>query len=99
MSTICNPADLRHRAFEILVRELGYLDAVRFLLQYETGAGEYTTDRDALLPDLSDAELLRRADAAQARKRLGLRATGFSGRSRGCAERSGSTEAAPRCLG
>ena len=62
MSTLSNPAELRRRAFQILVRELGFLDAVRFLHQYETGAGDYTRDRDEMLPDLSDEELLRRAD-------------------------------------
>ncbi len=35
---------------------------MRFLLQYELGLGDYTKDRDALLPEWSDEELLRRAD-------------------------------------
>ncbi len=47
---------------EILVGELGYVDAMRFLLQCELGAADYTRDRDNLLPGWSDEELLRRAD-------------------------------------
>ncbi len=59
---IANPADLRRKATEILVRELGYADAMRFLLQFESGQGDYTADRDAILPDLSTEDLLKRAD-------------------------------------
>ena len=62
MTTLSNPAELRRRALAILVRELGYVDAMRFLLQYELGSGDYTHDRDQLLPDWSDEELLRRSD-------------------------------------
>jgi hypothetical protein len=62
MTTLSNPAELRRRALEVLVKELGYVDAMRFLLQCELGAGDYTTDRDALLPDWPNEELLRRAD-------------------------------------
>ena len=64
MPYISNPAELRRRGYEILVRELGFLDAVRFMLQYETGTGDYTAERRQLLPDLADEELLRRAAEA-----------------------------------
>jgi hypothetical protein len=67
MTTIPNPAELRRRAFEILVRELGYIDAVRFFHQYETGEGDYTKERDAMLPKWTNEELLRRADEASRR--------------------------------
>jgi hypothetical protein len=43
MSTrIPSPGELRDRGFQALVRELGYADAIRFLLQYESGNGNYT---------------------------------------------------------
>jgi len=62
MSTITNPAELRRRGFEILVRELGYLNAVKFLLQFETGTGDYSRDRDQLIPSWSLEEMIRRSD-------------------------------------
>src|SRR5437870_4015414 len=62
MSTISNPAELRRRGIELLVRELGYADAMRFLLQFEAGHGDYTRDRDQFLPVLTDEQLLAEAD-------------------------------------
>ena len=62
MSTIANPAELRRRGLEILVRELGYLDAMRFLHQYETGRGDYTRERHQLLPAWTAEEIVREAD-------------------------------------
>ncbi len=62
MSTITNPAELRRRGLELLVRELGYVDAMRFLHQYETGSGDYTRDRDQFLPAGSPDKLVKEAD-------------------------------------
>ncbi len=62
MSTITNPAELRRRGLELLVRELGYVDAMRFLHQYETGQGDYTRDRSQILPDWTLEEMIQKAD-------------------------------------
>ena len=62
MSGIANPAELRCRGLEILVRELGYADAMRFLLQYETGHGDYTRQRHELLPPWTVDQLIEEAD-------------------------------------
>ncbi len=62
MSPSLNPAELRRRGLEILVRELGYANAMRFLLQYETGQDDYTRDRDQILPTWSVAEMVQEAD-------------------------------------
>ena len=62
MSPILNPAELRCRGLEILVRELGYVDAMRFMLQYDTGQGDYTRDRDRILPAWSVTEVVHEAD-------------------------------------
>lgn len=62
MSTIRNPVELRRRGLEILVRELGYADAMRFLLQYETGMGDYTRDRENLIPNWTVGEMIAEAD-------------------------------------
>jgi hypothetical protein len=61
MTALTNPADLRKRGLEVLVRELGFVDAMRFMLQFETGRGDYTTERDSLFPARSDDEFLREA--------------------------------------
>jgi hypothetical protein len=47
---------------QTLVRELGYLDAMRFLLQYDTGQGDYTRERHQLLPAWTAEEMVREAD-------------------------------------
>ena len=62
MTPITSPAELRRRGLEVLVRELGYVDAMRVLLQYETGQGDYTRDRRHFLPTWTVEELIREAD-------------------------------------
>lgn len=62
MNVITNPAELRRKGLEVLVRELGYVNAMRYMLQSETGYGDYACDRDAALPDGSVEELARQAD-------------------------------------
>ena len=62
MSTIPNPAELRRRGLEVLVRELGHVDAMRFLLQYETGHGDYSREREGALPSWTVDEMVKEAD-------------------------------------
>ena len=62
MSTrIPSPGELRDRGFQALVRELGYADALRFLLQYESGYGNYTEERRTMLPPVTADDLTREA--------------------------------------
>jgi hypothetical protein len=56
---ITNPVELRQRGFEALVASLGWVNAVRFLQQYEVSPHDYTKERDQILPDW-DAETLVR---------------------------------------
>jgi hypothetical protein len=56
-----NPAELRARGFKALVDALGWVNAVRFLRQYEPGVGDYTEERDMMLPDWDAATLVRKA--------------------------------------
>lgn len=62
MTTMLPPAELRRRAIEILVRELGFAEAMRFVHMYDLGEGDYTRDREQMLPTRSAEDLLRRAD-------------------------------------
>ena len=61
MTTITVPHELRERGFAALVASLGWVDAVRFIQQYERGQGDYTRERDQLLPDWNAETLVRKA--------------------------------------
>jgi len=41
--------EIRIRGFEVLVKNLGPADAVRFIQSYTHGSGDYTKDRKAWL--------------------------------------------------
>ncbi len=49
--------EIRTIGFEALLRELGPADAIRFILQYEKGHGDYTRDRKEILPKKSVREI------------------------------------------
>ena len=54
MSITIRPlAALNEEATAILVRELGVVDAIRFLTQFRTGTGDYTKERGQWLDKLS----------------------------------------------
>jgi len=46
-------SEINQQATEILVREMGVVDALRFLSQFSTGLGDYTKEREQWLDDLS----------------------------------------------
>ncbi|MGB3495374.1 MAG: hypothetical protein WBA57_21775 [Elainellaceae cyanobacterium] len=52
------PIELTRKGFQALVDALGYVDAVRFLKQFNQGSGDYTQERDQWLDDLSLDEIL-----------------------------------------
>jgi hypothetical protein len=45
------PAELRSRGFDVLYRSLGWVNAIRFVQQYETSKLDYAAERDSLLPN------------------------------------------------
>jgi hypothetical protein len=51
-------AELTSRAIEVLSRELGAADALRFVNQFTTGYGDYTAERESLLGPLTLDEIL-----------------------------------------
>ena len=61
MTVITNPQELRTRAFEVLVAQLGWINAVRYIQQYEQGTGNYTQERDQMLPNWDASEIVREA--------------------------------------
>jgi len=60
MKKLLEPAELRSRGFEALVKSLGWVNAVRFIQQFERSGHNYTAERDALLPNWSADELAKR---------------------------------------
>jgi hypothetical protein len=47
------PIELNQKGFKALVNTLGYVDAVRFLKQFDNGSGDYTQERHQWLDQLS----------------------------------------------
>lgn len=50
-------AEINRQAFSTLVESLGYVNAVRFYKQFDSGTGDYTRDRQQWLGDVTLAEL------------------------------------------
>ena len=56
---VLEPAELRPRGFDALVDALGWVNAVRFVRQYETSRLDCTAERDRILPPWDAEELVR----------------------------------------
>ena len=68
MSAHLDPiAQVTQRATDALVRELGVVDAIRFLGQFRAGSGDYTAQRQALLENISVQELAAQIKARRAK--------------------------------
>jgi hypothetical protein len=53
-----SPEQLRAAGMRALARDLGPAGLVRFLQQFETGSGDYSVERDQLLPQVGVRELV-----------------------------------------
>jgi hypothetical protein len=51
-------SEITNQAIEILSREIGITDTVRFLNQFTTGYGDYTQEREELFKDMTLDEML-----------------------------------------
>ena len=51
------PIELNRKAFKALIEALGYVDAIRFLKQFDEGSGDYTRERHQWLDSLSLDEI------------------------------------------
>ncbi len=62
-TTELTPIQLRDRGYAALLRDLGPVNFIRFLQQFEPGQGDYTQDRsqwlDAMTPEQIDAVIDR----------------------------------------
>ena len=60
---------ITQEAIQVLYQEIGVVDTVRFLNQFTTGYGDYTTERDALFANMTLDDIL--ADIKTGRKQVG----------------------------
>jgi hypothetical protein len=51
-------SEITQQAIDLLFKEMGIVNTIRFLNQFTTGYGDYTQDREALFKDLTLNELL-----------------------------------------
>lgn len=51
-------SEITGQAIDLLSKEIGIVDTVRFLNQFTTGYGDYTEDRDTLFKNLTLDEIL-----------------------------------------
>jgi hypothetical protein len=61
-------ADVTRRAIEVLTRELGAVDMLRFVNQFTTGLGDYTAEREQLFGDESLEKILGTIKAKAAKR-------------------------------
>jgi len=54
-------SELTQEAIDILFKEIGIVNTVRFLNQFTTGYGDYTEERESLLKDLTLDEIVEAA--------------------------------------
>ncbi len=51
-------AEVTQRGTNALIREIGVIDAIRFLNQFRAGSGNYTLERVQLFTDMSVKEIV-----------------------------------------
>lgn len=51
-------SEITRHAIDLLSKEMGIVDTVRFLNQFTTGYGDYTEEREGLFKDLTLDEIL-----------------------------------------
>lgn len=56
---------ITQEAIQILYREIGVVNTVRFLNQFTAGYGDYTAERDQLFADLTLEEIVSEIKAAR----------------------------------
>ncbi|MCA9932379.1 MAG: hypothetical protein H6662_13935 [Ardenticatenaceae bacterium] len=56
---------ITQEAIQILYREIGVVNTVRFLNQFTSGYGDYTTERDQLFADLTLEEIVSEIKATR----------------------------------
>ena len=72
MSAAIRPlAEITAQGTEILIREMGIVDALRFLNQFRPGSGNYTKQRGRWLNELSLEQVVSGIEAGRKKPRTG----------------------------
>lgn len=56
-------AELNQHVTHVLIREVGVVDAIRFLNQFRTGYGDYTEERERLFQGMETKDIIREIKA------------------------------------
>lgn len=56
-------SEVTQRATDILIKEIGVVDTIRFLNQFRVGAGNYTTEREQLFKGMSVRDIVKEIKA------------------------------------
>lgn len=65
-------AEVNAQGTEILIREMGVVDALRFLNQFRPGSGDYTKERGRWLDKLSLEQIVSEIKAGRKKRRTRL---------------------------
>ena len=49
---------LNQQVTDALIREVGIVDTIRFLNQFRSGYGDYTTEREVLFQDMTTKDII-----------------------------------------
>jgi hypothetical protein len=52
-------AEIHRKGWDALVRELGYSGAIKFILFYENGEGDYVKEREEIFRDMTGREIFQ----------------------------------------
>jgi hypothetical protein len=58
-------SQITQQATQVLVRELGAVNTIRFLNQFRVGQGDYTLEREQLFADMSLEDILQEIKQSQ----------------------------------
>ncbi len=56
-------SEVTQRATNVLIKEIGVVDTIRFLNQFRVGAGNYTAEREQLFEGMSVRDIVREIKA------------------------------------
>jgi len=76
-------SEVTRRAVEVLPREIGIVDTVRFINQFTMGYGDYTEERAALFKDRTLEDVLSVLKATRRRTAASVKRSERTGRKRG----------------
>lgn len=57
--------EITHQALCVLNQELGVVDTIRFLSQFNSGQGDYTKEREQLFADVSLDDIFTEIESAR----------------------------------